>query len=124
MTGVRRLAAVLLVAAVAACSGSAPKSGESDTNPSASPVVLDVTIIDGHVSPRGARVNLKVGEPLTLAIRSDVDEEIHIHSDPQQDVKVDGGKQKRVTFTAERPGKVAVEVHHLGVVVAEILIRE
>jgi len=127
MTIMRRLAPLLLVAALTACASGQP-SGPGDEgsgpNPSAGPVVLDVTIIDGQVSPRGARVNLKVGQPLTLAVRSDVAEQIHIHTDPERVFRVKAGKQQRVTFSVARPGKVAVEVHDLDAVVAEVLVRK
>jgi hypothetical protein len=120
MTVTRPLAALMMVVAVAACSPGQP----SGPQPSAGPVVLDVTIFDGHVTPRGARVNLTVGQPLTLSIRSDAAETIHIHTDPERTFRVRAGKQQRVTFSVDRPGKVAVEVHHLDAVVAEVLVRK
>lgn len=130
MSRLSRAAAIMLVVGLAGCStgrtpdvpGTGPS--ESAANPSAGPVVLDVTIIDGTVTPRGARVNLKVGQPLTLSIHSDAVEEVHIHTDPEQTFEVKAGQQKRVTFAVEHPGKVAVEVHHLDAVVAEVLVRK
>jgi len=88
------------------------------------PVVLDVTIIDGEVAPRGARVELKVGQPLTLSVYSDAADEVHVHTDPERVFQVKPGGNQRFTFTVDQPGKFAVEVHGLDVVIAEVLVRK
>jgi hypothetical protein len=85
---------------------------------------LDVTLIDGEVTPRGARVELKVGQPLTLSVYSDAADELHIHTDPEQEFAIKADTNQRFTFTVDQPGKVAVEVHDLDVVIAEVLVRK
>ena len=102
---------------------------ESATNESTEgmkpgPVVLDVTIIAGEVTPRGARVQLKVDQPLTLSVHSDSADELHVHTDPEQEFAVKANSNQRFTFTVDQPGKVAVEVHDLDVVIAEVLVRK
>jgi hypothetical protein len=130
MTSARRVVGLVLIAVLTACSpgqrtdSASPGGADSGVNPSAGPVVLDVTIINGEITPRGARVNLKVGQPLTLSIHSDVAVEIHVHTDPEQTFPVKAGGQQRVTFSVDHPGKVAVEVHDLDAVVAEVLVRK
>jgi hypothetical protein len=99
-------------------------TNESTEGTKPGPVVLDVTIIDGEVTPRGARVELKVGQPLTLSVHSDTADEVHVHTDPEQEFKVKAGSNKRFTFTVDQPGKVAVEVHDLDAVIAEVLVRK
>jgi hypothetical protein len=101
---------------------SAP-TNESTEGTKPGPVVLDVTIIDGEVTPRGARVELKVGQPLTLSVHSDRADEVHVHTDPEREFKVKADSHQRFTFTVDRPGKVAVEVHDLDAVIAEVLVR-
>jgi hypothetical protein len=126
VNALKRCAVVVTLLLASGCGHLGPATSPYSSTPSdgsAAPVVLDVTIFNGKVSPRGARLNLKVGERLTLSIRSDSDEEIHIHSEPEQEVPVKAGQQQRVTFTVDRPGKVAIEVHDLHAVVAELLIR-
>jgi hypothetical protein len=98
-------------------------TNESTEGTKPGPVVLDVTIIDGEVTPRGARVDLKVGQPLTLSVHSDTADEVHVHTDPEQEFKVKAGGSQRFTFTVDQPGKVAVEVHDLDAVIAEVLVR-
>lgn len=88
------------------------------------PAVLHVSIIKGDVKPRAARVELRVGQSLILVVRSDATEEIHVHSDPEREFEVKPGATRRFSFTVNRPGKVAVEVHKLDVVIAEVLVRQ
>lgn len=126
------LALAVLMVGAAGC-GTAPTpsqptstqaTNESTEGTKPGPVVLDVTIIDGEVTPRGARVELKVGQPLTLTVHSDSADQLHVHTDPEQEFAVKANANQRFTFTVDQPGKVAVEVHDLDVVIAEVLVRK
>ena len=99
-------------------------TNESTEGTKPGPVALDVTIIDGEVTPRGARVELKVGQPLTLSVHSDTADELHVHTDPEQVFEVKASSNQRFTLRIDRPSKVAVELHHLDVVIAELLVRK
>ena len=99
-------------------------TNESTEGTKPGPVALDVTIIDGEVMPRGARIELKVGQPLTLSVHSDTADELHVHTDPEQVFEVKVSSNQRFTFRVDRPSKVAVELHHLDVVIAELLVRK
>lgn len=128
----RCLPALALVMGAAGCGTTATldqPTGSQLTNESTEgtkpgPVVLDVTIFEGEVAPRGARVQLKVGQPLTLSVRSDTADTVHVHTDPDQEFAVKANSYQRFTFTVDQPGKVAVEVHDLDVVIAEVLVRK
>lgn len=100
------------------------RANESTEGTKPGPVVLDVTIIDGEVTPRGARVELKVGQPLTLSVYSDATDQLHVHTDPEQEFAVKAHRNQRFTFTVDQPGKVAIEVHDVDVVIAEVLVRK
>lgn len=99
-------------------------TNESTEGTKPGPVVLDVTIIDGEVRPRGARIELKVGQPLTLSVHSDSADELHVHTDPEQIFAVKANTYQRFTLAVDEPGKVAIEVHHLDAVIAEALVRK
>ena len=99
-------------------------TNESTEGTTPGPVNLDVTIIEGEVTPRGARVELKVGQPLTLSVHSDSADELHVHTEPEQEFAVKANSNQRFTFTVDKPGKVAIEVHHLDAVIAEVLVRK
>lgn len=86
-------------------------------------VVVDVTIADGEVTPQGDRVEVEVGEPVTLRVTSDEADEIHVHSDPEHSLDVEAGTPGELTFTVDRPGQVAVESHHLDVTIVQLVAR-
>lgn len=86
-------------------------------------VVVDVTIADGEVTPQGDRVEVEVGEPVTLRVTSDEADEIHVHSDPEHSLDVEAGTPGELTFTVDRPGQVAVESHHLEVTIVQLVAR-
>jgi hypothetical protein len=115
---------VLALCLAAGCGTTAPATNESTEGTKPGPVVLDVTIIDGEVTPRGARVELKVGQPLTLSVYSDSADELHVHTDPEREFEVKPAGNQRFTFTVDQPGKVAVELHRRDVVIAEVLVRK
>jgi len=104
--------------------GASQATNESTDGTKPGPVAMDVTIIDGEVLPRGARVELKVGQPLTLTVHSDTADELHVHTDPELEFAVKAASNQRFTFTVDQPGKVAVELHRLDVVIAEVLVRK
>lgn len=82
-----------------------------------------IVIKDGKATPQGDRVEVKVGDPVTLKITSDADEEIHVHSDPEHTYAVKPGDSVSKTFTIKTPGQVAVEAHHLGVTIVQLVVR-
>lgn len=84
---------------------------------------VEITIKGGKATPQGDRVEVKAGKPVTLQITSDADEEIHVHSDPEHTYEVGPGDAISKTFTIKTPGQVAVEAHHLGVTIVQLVVR-
>lgn len=134
-----KLAAVVLATTLvlAGCGGSdadGPDEGARPTATTSTPteseapaqdegVAVDVTIEDGTVTPQGDRVEVSVGEPVTLNVTTDVADEIHVHSDPEHSFEVEGGDAKSFTFTVDTPGQVAVESHHADVTIVQLVVR-
>lgn len=87
-------------------------------------VVIDVALYSGRKpTPQGDRVEAKVGQKITLRVTSATDEELHVHSDPEHTFAVKPGKNQLFTFTIDRPGQVAVEAHHAGVTIVQLVVR-
>ena len=84
---------------------------------------VSIVIKDGKVTPQGDRVEVKVGQQVTLKITSDADEEIHVHSDPEHTYEVAAGESISESFTIDTPGQVAVEAHHLDVTIVQLVVR-
>ncbi|MGZ8690270.1 MAG: hypothetical protein ACXWXI_07375 [Aeromicrobium sp.] len=85
--------------------------------------VVDISIKDDNVMPRGKRVEVKVGQPVTLRVTSDGEDEIHVHSDPENEYGISPGPARDFTFRIDTPGQVAVESHHLEVTIVQLVVR-
>jgi plastocyanin len=119
----KKTAAALFASALllAGCGG----SGESDQSASTGKgVTVDIAIKDGKVTPQGKRVNVKVGQKITLHVTSDADEEVHVHSEPEHEYELAPGDDKSYSFSLKVPGQVAVEAHHLDVTIAQLVVRQ
>ena len=110
------------VLALAGCSSSGDSTSTdeaSDVAPTNATVTVDVTISGDKVTPNGDRVEAQVGEPVTLHITSDRAGELHVHSDPEQQIEY--GKGETTTqVTVDSPGVIDVEDHIAGVVVVQL----
>lgn len=119
------LAAVF--ASVLLLTGCAQSGSESDgglgSDPS-QPVTINIKILDGKVTPQGERVNVKVGQKITLHITSDTDEEVHVHSTPEHEYELAAGDDVKHSFSLKVPGQVAVEAHHLDVTILQLVVRK
>ena len=100
----------------------AKKVDEKANDVKAEGTVVEITIKDGKVTPQGGRVEVTAGTPVTLVVTSDADEEIHVHSDPEHTYQVTAGDSITETLTIDRPGQVAVEAHHLGVTIVQLVV--
>ena len=119
-----RIAATLLACALVltGCGGS-DRPGETDGGLQGTGTKVDIVIKDGKVTPQGKRVKVKAGDPVTLNVTSDADEEIHVHSDPEHEYEVKAGDSLDETFTIDTPGQVAVEAHHLDVTILQLVVE-
>lgn len=83
---------------------------------------LTVEVAGDDVSPNAADLEVGVGEPVMVTVRSDRPGELHVHSTPEQYVEFGpGGSSAELTF--EIPGTVEVEEHDTGAVVAFVDVR-
>jgi plastocyanin len=118
---VRRTLAVLVVLVVTALSLTACSSSDSSNGGGSSSggTTVDITIKNGTVSPKGDRLKVKAGDPVTLKIDSDRAGEIHVHSTPEQHIDFPKGSSTK-KLTIDTPGIVDVEDHALDVVIVQL----
>ena len=128
----KKIVAVAFAAALllTGCGGSDTGTVSSSPNPSQSSaeepsedVVFDIAVKDGKVTPQGDRVDVKVGQRITLHITSDAHETIHVHSEPEHEFEIGEGDDVEKSFTIDTPGQIAVEAHHLGVTIVQLVVR-
>ena len=114
----------------APATGSTPaaSAGTSDPAPSADSsdrVVVDITIAGGEVTPNGEKVDVAVGQEVELNVTSDVDDEIHAHTDDADGyaLEVRAGVPATGRLTVSSPGSFEVESHHLEKIIVILNVR-
>ncbi|WP_231388921.1 hypothetical protein [Marmoricola sp. URHB0036] len=127
----RPLGAVLVSAvmalAVAGCGSDDSGSGSgSDSSvvkkDSSGTSTVDITFKGDSVTPSGAKVKVKAGDPLKLHITADKAGEIHVHSSPEQHIEYAAGTTDK-TVTIDQPGVVDVESHSLDKLILQLTVR-
>ena len=121
------LATGLLLAACGSPQDTAPASS-STASAAPSPAApdatsLDINIAGGQVTPVNAELEANVGQPITLNVISDADDELHVHAVPERSFEVRPGAGEIFEFTVDVPGRVEVELHHLNRTVVTIQVR-
>ena len=112
----RAALAVALIVGLTACGNDDSGSPGTDTDP----VTIDVTFDGDTVTPNGERVDVQTGQPIELNITADAGGEIHVHSDPEQELEYDEGTSTVEIEPIEQPGVVDVESHDLEAVIVQL----
>ncbi|MEO6603978.1 MAG: hypothetical protein ABIN55_00040 [Aeromicrobium sp.] len=100
-----------------------PTATATTTTDAPKGVMVEIEFVNGEVVPLNDVVDVKLGEPINLHVISDVEEEIHVHSDPEHEYEVAAGDDATFTFTIDTPGQFAVEAHDLEVTIVELVVR-
>jgi hypothetical protein len=133
-----RLPAVLvgltLIAALTGCAGTdsaASPSTASTSSAAAGPATastapttasgqrIEVTVTGGQVSGDTGRVPIPAGTQVTLAVTSDVADEVHVHG-YDLTAGLTPGEPAELAFTATIPGVFEVELHDAGTVLLSL----
>lgn len=105
-----------------AVASDAPTESPSETSTDDSGNAIEIEIEGDRIEPRGKRIKVEAGEPVTLEVESDRAAELHVHSSPEQVLEVKKG-ESTLSLTIERPGIVDVEEHETGKVVLQLEVR-
>lgn len=106
-------------AASAASSTPATEDSSAGEEPTADGTVIEITIQGDTVDPNGERVDVPLGEPVTLDITADREGELHVHSTPEQELEFQHGDTE-AELTFDKPGVVDVEDHESGKVIVQL----
>ena len=115
------LTVLLCAAPLAACGGS--DSGAAPDGSSSGPKVIEVTVEGDSVTPNGERVEVATGQDVELKVTADAPGEIHVHSDPEQELEYDAGESTVTIDGIDTPGTVDVESHTLDKVIVQLEVR-
>ena len=118
----RRCAAVLVVlfctvGLLAGCGEDEPTEGSDATTTDSQ--TIEITFSGDTVEPNGERVDVKAGEPITLQVKADEPGELHVHSNPEQELPYGTGTTT-LKLTIDEPGVVEVESHELEKVIVQL----
>lgn len=113
-------AAVLLsaLALTAACG-----SDEDTSSNSSEPKVIKVTFEGDSVTPNGDRVDVERGQEVELEVTADAPGEIHVHSDPEQELEYEEGTTTVTIQGIDKPGTVEVESHTLDKIIVQLEVQ-
>lgn len=109
------LAGIMLLGTATAC-GSDEKAGSDEK------VVVDITVKNGEITPKGDRVKVAAGQPVDLVVTADTAGSLHMHSDPEQEFAYDEGT-KTFPITIDRPGVIEVESHDPPQIIVQLEVR-
>ncbi len=109
------LTGVVLLGSVTAC-GSDEKTGSDET------VVVEITVKDGEITPKGDRIKAAAGQPIDLVVTADAPGSLHMHSDPEQEFAYDVGTET-FPISIDRPGVIEVESHDPAQIIVQLEIR-
>lgn len=123
MRKLRYLTAVVAVLAgvltLTACGGedSAASPSTQDTK------TIDVKFEGSSVTPNGERVDVGVGQPIEFVVTADAPGEIHVHSDPEQELAYEKGTTILKLKGFQTSGIIEVESHALEKTIVQLEVR-
>ena len=115
-----RLALAVLALALPLALGACGDTDEpADTGSGQQTKTIDITIDGDSVTPNGDRVEVGVKQPIELVVKADEAGEIHVHSDPEQELKYGVGTTT-LPLEIDKPGVVEVESHALEKTIVQL----
>jgi hypothetical protein len=106
---------VVVLGLLTSCGDDEPAGTGSDQDP----VTIEITFEGGTVDPGGDRVEVGVDQPIELVVIADAPGEIHVHSDPEQELEYSEGTTT-LPLTIDKPGVVDVESHDLDTIIVQL----
>lgn len=106
-------AGIVTTLALGGCGSDEPSSQAQGSDTS-----VTLTFADGE-APTPERVDVAAGEPVEIVVKADEAGELHVHSDPEQELEYDEGTTT-LTLTIDEPGVYEVESHDLEQTVLQL----
>ncbi len=108
-------AALLLPLALASCGS----DDEPDAGTTTEPLVIEVTVADGSIDPKGDRIQVGVGQEIVFDITADEAGELHAHTTEELTLDYPAGESEQ-TMVVDQPGVVEVESHDIDQIIVQL----
>jgi hypothetical protein len=115
--------AVAVTAAVLLSLTSCGGGSSSNTGSTTQVKKIAVTFSGDQVTPSGERIDVSVNQPIELDVTADKAGEIHVHSDPEQELQYGAGTTVIKVTPIDKPGVVDVESHSLDATIVQLEVR-
>lgn len=130
----RRLAPVMLIVGLSACSASSVEAptvtdpvAEETSTTSAAPVTADpveISVVVGENSSSERTEKVALGSPVTVTlVNPESRDEFHLHGYDIATGTVEAGEESVISFTADKAGTFEIESHVTGEVLVSLEIR-
>jgi plastocyanin len=118
---------VLVSTGTSSTTTSPPPQAASPTPPSTSPAEtsvqeIEVHIDDGDVHTESDRVEIASGATVRLVVRSNVNDELHVHG-VDQSAPLSAGIPTTMEFVVDEPGIFDVETHQSELLLLQLVVR-
>lgn len=114
---------VVAVTATVLLSLTACGGGSSNTGSTTQVKKIAVTFSGDKVTPSGERIDVSVNQPIELDVTADKAGEIHVHSDPEQELEYGAGTTIVKVTPIDKPGVVDVESHSLDATIVQLEVK-
>ena len=118
----RRLAVVVTATALLSLTACGDDDSASTGNQSETKKIA-ITFDGDTVTPNGERVDVAVGQKIELDVTADSAGEIHVHSNPEQELEYDEGSTTLTLDPIDQPGVVDVESHDLEQTIVQLEVK-
>ena len=97
-------------------------STPSPDRPEETAAAISVVVRNGAVTGVDGVEEIPLGEEVQITVRSDVDDQVHVHGYDEQ-VRVKAGKPAVLSFSADIPGVFEVELEDAGLTLFELRVQ-
>jgi outer membrane lipoprotein-sorting protein len=117
LTAVAAVLAGVLTLTACGSDSKAPSSGDQTTKS------IAITFSGTSVTPNGERVDVAVGQPVEFVVKADAPGEIHVHSDPEKELKYEKGTTILKLGSFDHTGIIEVESHALEKTIVQLEVK-
>lgn len=123
MRRIRVLPLTVLLAAAATFTACGEDAEPATTEGTTEPTTIEITIEGDTVDPNGDRIDVEIGQPVEFVVTADAEGELHVHSDPEEELAYKKGTTILEIGPFDKAGVIEVESHDLHATVVQLEVK-